>query len=100
MRSFSNELLSFDPNTGAATSIATLNFSGVTGMAYDATNDVLYGAGCPVHAQHVQVYLHNTRNGVYGQDYKAPFDTGSSGTLRTQKNTEPERIGLCGLRSG
>ena len=42
--SWTGALLSFDLSTGAATSIAPLEYSGVTGMAYDERNGILYGA--------------------------------------------------------
>ena len=41
---WTRELLSFDLATGAATSIATLDYGGITGLAYDATSNTLYGA--------------------------------------------------------
>ena len=44
VRSFSNELMSFDLDTGTATSIATLNRGGIAGMAYDDSTGTLYGA--------------------------------------------------------
>ncbi|MCF6238821.1 MAG: hypothetical protein L3J79_08435 [Candidatus Marinimicrobia bacterium] len=44
VRSFSNELMSLDLDTGTATSIATLDYGGVVGMAYDGASDTLYGA--------------------------------------------------------